>query len=170
MKKVLYSIIRTYNLLLVIIPAIAYYRATIQPEYKWGLLVIHGKGTSDEYWILVVAMFCAWVTFILDSWYKRKWYYVLPITLFSIVAFILVYGYFTQREMNFQGDVWKFKFEIGLLIVVLSILLLIGSIVWAVLDLKDFKSSNLKATLIQKKKVGNCFVFEWNYYFAIWAG
>jgi hypothetical protein len=156
--------------LLAIIPSIAFYRATVQPEYKWGMLAIHGKGTSSDYWILLIAMLSAWATFVLGAWYKRKWYYAFPVILFSVIAGVLVYGYFNQQQMLFQGDVWKFKFEIRLLMVVISVVLLIASIVWAIMDVKDFRESNFRATIFQKKTIGDCFVFEWHYLFIIWAG
>lgn len=153
MKNLLYKIIRTYNLLLAILPAIAFYRATVQPDYKWGLLAIHGKGMSHEYWYLLLFMIFSWTVFILESWYKRKWYYFLPILLFSLVSIILLYGYMTQNEMVFRGDVWKIQFELGLIIVLLSLFLLLVTIVWAVLDIKKFKASTLSLSKADKQKL-----------------
>lgn len=152
-KSILYKIVRTYNLLLAIIPSIAFYRATVQPEYKWGLLVIHGKGMSSEYWYLLFFMFFAWLIFILEIWYRRRWYYILPLLLFTIVTTVLVFSYLSQNEMVFQGDVWKFKFEIGSLFVALSVFLLVLSIVWALMDLKAFKASNLSLSKNNKVKL-----------------
>lgn len=152
-KPHLYKLVRTYNLLLALLPSIAFYRATVQPDYKWGLLAIHGKGMSSEYWYLVVFMIVAWVTFILEKWHKRKWYYMLPIFLFSLVAVIVVFGYSSQNEMVFQGDVWKFKFEMGLLFVIVTVLLMFAAIVWSVLDLKDFKTSDFALSKSNRLKL-----------------
>lgn len=140
-KNILYKIVRTYNLLLAIIPSIAFYRATVQPDYKWGMLIVQGKGMSEEYGYLVLFMIISWTAFILEAWFKRRWYYVLPIVLFSMIASVLAYGYFSQHDMVFQGDVWKFRFEMGLLFVIVSLVLLLLSIVWAYLDLMTFRKS-----------------------------
>lgn len=140
-QRILYTIVRTYNLLLAIIPAIAFYRATVQPDYKWGLLVIHGKGTSTEYWFLLLFLIYSWSTFVLEACYKRKWYYFMPILLFGMVSFTLLYGYLTQTDMVFQGDAWKFKFDMGLAFVLASLFLLIVVIVWTYKDLQYFEES-----------------------------
>lgn len=143
LKSISYKIVRTYNIFLAIIPSIAFYRATVQPEYKWGLLAFQGKGMSSEYWYLLLFMLFAWATFILEVWYKRKWYYVLPILLFTSVTAVLFYGYLGHNAMVFQGDVWKFNFELGLVFVLISAFLLILSIIWMVLDLRNFQSSDV---------------------------
>lgn len=146
-SSILYKVVRTYNLLLAIIPAIAFYRATVQPEYKWGLLVINGIGRSTDYWFLILFLFFAWTTFALEIVYKRKWYYLFPIVLFAIVFFVLLIGYLSNTNMVFQGDVWKFKFELGLVFVLISLALLLISIFWTIYDSKNF----LKSTYIFSK-------------------
>lgn len=151
--KFIYNIFRTYNLLLAILPSIGFYRATVQPEYKWGLLAIHGKGTSGDYWILVFFMLFAWATFILGSWFKRKWYYFFPIFLYSFVAFYLTYGYLTNNEMVFQGDVWKIKIQLGLIVVIISVLLLLMTVIWSIIDFKNFKPLDFKASNPDRKKL-----------------
>jgi len=146
MENILYKIVRTYNLLLAIIPSIAFYRATVQPDYKWGLLAIHGKGMSTDYWYLLILLLFSWTTFILESWHKRKWYYFMQTLLFALVSVVLSYGYLTHTEMVFQGDAWEFKFDIGLILVLISLLLLVASIVWTVTDLKKFEPTNYSAS------------------------
>lgn len=152
-KNFLYKTIRTYNLLLSIIPSIAFYRATVQPDYTWGLLVFHGKGMSSEYWYLLLFILFSWMTFFLETWYKRKWYYALPILLFSSVTAVLLYGYLSLNEMVFQGDVWKFNFELGFTFVLISAILLFMLIVWTILDLKKFEESTLEFSRLDKIKL-----------------
>lgn len=142
-KNILYKIVRTYNLLLAIIPSIAFYRATVQPDYKWGLLAVHGKGMSSDYWYLVTFMLLAWTTFMLEIWYKRRWYYFLPVLISAIVAGVMVYGSLSDNDMVFQGDVWKFKFELGFLFVSISVILFVLTVIWAFKDKEEFKSSTL---------------------------
>lgn len=150
MKNYLYNILRAYNLLLSIIPSIAFYRATVQSDYKWGLLAINGKGTSTEYWYLVLFLVFSWATFILESWYKKRWYYFLPLLLFGTVSYVLTYGYLTEKVMVFQGDAWKFKFDIGIVLVFISVLLFIANIIWTSKDIKRFSESNFSVSKLDK--------------------
>lgn len=165
MRNILYKIVRTYNLLLAIIPSIAFYRATVQPEYKWGLLAIHGKGMSTEYWYLLLFLLFSWTTFILESWYKRKWYYLMPTLLFAIVASVISYGYLTQTKMVFQGDAWEFKFDIGLILVLISLALLVLCIVWTLKDLKKFEVSDYSLS----KREGTKFIIGLSMSFLIFT-
>lgn len=144
MKNLSYKILRTFNLLMAIIPTIAIYRATVQDSYKWGLLPLEGIGRSGDYWIALAYMIFAWISFLLERWYKRKWYYFFPISLFSLIFFVLLYGYLKEVSMVFQGDVWRFKFNIGLAIVLLSFILFLNVCVWSFFDTKKIVYVNFQ--------------------------
>ncbi len=132
----LYKIIRIYNLFLAIIPSIAFYRATVQPDYNWGFLIIDGRGRSGDYEWLVFFMGMAWLVFALEVWYKKKWYYLLLILLFAYIPFNLVYGYVTGTEITFQGDAWQFKATAGLILLLISLFLLGAGCIWSWKDQK----------------------------------
>ena len=66
----------------------------------------------------------------------------MPTLLFAIVASVISYGYLTQTKMVFQGDAWEFKFDIGLILVLISLALLVLCIVWTFKDLKKFEVSD----------------------------
>ena len=153
MKDSLSNSVRTYNLLLAILPTLVFYRATVQPEYNWGLLAIHGQGTSGDYWIMVGIMLLSWLSFIMYRWYRKKWYFALPLALFGTVAATLLYGYLNNISMVFQGDVYGFIFDIGFLIVALATIMFIGSIFWARNELRDFQSSVFQSDKSQNWKL-----------------
>lgn len=138
MKTALYNAVRTYNLFLAILPTLAFYRATVQPEYKWGLLALQGQGTSGDYWIMVGAMIIGWLSFSLYRWYKKKWYFALPLALFGTITATLLFGYLNDISMVFQGDVYRFKFDIGMLTVAVTAILFVASIFWTRNELREF--------------------------------
>jgi hypothetical protein len=128
---------------LAILPSIAFYRVTVQPEYKWGMLIIHGMGRGNGYGYLTIILIFTWVTFILEKWYKRKWYYLFPITLYLVVAVSLSWGFFSDTLMLFQGDVWGFQLSMGILVVITSWLLFVASIYWTILNVSHFTVANI---------------------------
>lgn len=149
MNQALYNAIRTYNLFLAILPTLAFYRATVQPEYKWGLLALQGQGTSGDYWIMVAVLIMGWLSFGLYRWYKQKWYFVLPLALFGTLAATLLFGYLNEISMVFQGDVYRFKFDVGMLTVALATILFVASIFWTRNELRDFTPSVFQSSMSQ---------------------
>jgi len=143
MKNVSYKIVRTFNLLFAILPSLAFYRATVQPDYNWGLLAISGTGRSQEYTILVVFLLWAWASFLLERWYKRKWYYLFPIVLFGVSAAAATYGYLSDQTMTFQGDAWWINWNLGIIYVILTFIPLIFTIIWTVKDTQDFQPATI---------------------------
>jgi len=136
--KNLYKFIRTMNLLVAIIPVIALYRATVQPAYNWGLLAIEGTGRSADYqWLLVFSIF-AWASFILERWYKRQWYYVLPLLLFCVSFGTALYGLVYEASVRFQGDAWKISFDMGLVVTLLLGICFFAVLCWSVKDYQSF--------------------------------
>ena len=69
-----------------------------------------------------------------------------PTILFGMPFVTVLYGYLNANPMKFQGDAWKFSFDIGEVITITLGGLFIFCLWWIWKDLKTFKPMTLNVT------------------------
>lgn len=145
MKKVTYLIMRVFVLTMVIFFSLAVYRSTMQPDYHWALLVIDGTGKGGDYINILILFIWAWSTFLLLNWFKRKWYYLLPILLAGVCFYYTLKTYITGNDdMTFNGDALNIHINMGFVMVLVCFIALVATLYWSYLDNKEFKKLGLE--------------------------
>jgi hypothetical protein len=133
-----YAAMRLLNLIIAIFPTFHFYRATVQPNYEWNLMIMEGKGMSGDYWWLLLFYVLAWSTFCLDILYKRKWYFIFPVTLFSIILFFASHAFFITIPTSFSVCMYSgFSFH-NLYFFLGAVIAFANALIWAVMDLSQY--------------------------------
>ena len=156
LKKLTYSLFRIFNLLFAILPTLGLYRSTVQSDYNWGLLIIQGTGRSEDYKWLALFALLAWCSFLLERWYKRKWYYLFPILLFGTAFLVTLTGILSDGRMTFQGDAWGIFLDVGFIYLLLTLLPLICLFYWMISDLKEFQPRTLRFEPVKMMQLAGC--------------
>ncbi len=156
MKRASLRVVRAFSLLIAILPTLALYRATVDPAYEWGLAVISGSGRGDDYVWLLLFTVLAWISFAGANWYKRAWYYPLPLIVLGIVTAAFTYTYFSQDNLTFQGDAYRIKFELGLVSVLVAWIVFATCVYWVIADWRAPEVVSLRWSKVDALLLSTC--------------
>ena len=156
MKRASFRVVRGFSLLIAILPTIGLYRATVDPAYQWGFLVISGSGTGDDYVWLLLFTVLAWISFAGANWYKRAWYYPFPLILLGIVTTAFTYTYFSQNDLTFRGDAYQINFELGLVSVLVAWIVFATCVYWCISDWRAPEVVSLRWSKVDALLLGTC--------------
>lgn len=97
-------------------PTLIVYRATLQPDYQWGLFGITGTGRSLTYWPVVATSIWAWWIVWLGSRPPRRPFAALLIAWNALLFGSLILALARSANgLQLRGDAWGLRIELSLL-------------------------------------------------------
>jgi len=129
MTKVAYHVLKVFIMTMTILTSLAFYRASMQQDYHWGLLIIDGTGKSGDYLNIMLLFLLSWLCYGFLNFYRKPWYPILPIVLTSLSLYATCSEYFSDKSrLVFNGDALNIHLNMGVLMVVITILAFLSAI------------------------------------------
>ncbi len=148
--QIIYKTVRIFSAVIAVPVSLICLRASFQVDYEWGLFAIKGVGREGDYLSLLFFAFLAWATFLFQHWYKRKWYYIFPVLFYTVMVKEVILSYLNSKTLSVQGDAWGLSINLtsGVFIAI-SIILLALSIIWTLMDLRQFQPRSILLRRVQ---------------------